>query len=791
MSTHGVAWMLLIVFLAVAIAVGIACVAVVRQVQIWTADLPTLENTDAFNLAETSTVYASDGETVLAEFQIENRIPLDSLDDISEWVITATLDTEDTRFYEHNGVDYWGLVRAVINNITGGTTQGASTITQQLIRNTVLSDEASEITLERKVREATLALEMEELYTKDEILLMYLNTINYGDGCYGIEAAAQHYFSKSASELTLVEAATLVGIPQSPSAYNPVDNPDACVERRNVVLYRMYSEGDITAAEYEDAIATPLELNVSEDTSYNGIYQYEYFTTYVRDLLLEEYSTAEIFEGGWTIYTTLDVDAQEALENSFESYYDGLNESLEFAGVAIDPNTGYILAMVGGKDFFEDQFNIATTKGRPTGSTFKVFTLVTAIEQGISPTTLVDCSTPVTVTTSTGEVDINNMSNIDYGIIPITTATYWSVNTGYVRLELEVGIEAVIETAYKMGITAELPAVPSLTIGVADITPLEMASAYGTLATYGIHYETTAITKIVDKTGNTIYEANTEGTRVLSESVAGATTSVLEGVTTVSGATGTAITMFDRRPVAAKTGSSDDWLDRWAIAYTPSISVAMWLGDRDNEVGYSGANLCTYAMNVFLNDYLADTEYEDFPSYTEPTYDNPYNEKQNLELGAEETLNEAPDTVGSTLEEALEALEDYPVLWVEEYNDTVEEGIVYDQEVDADLKEIILYVSKGPDPNKNTVTVTFNLNGGTLDGSTRPVSITVNAGDTITLPTPTRDGYTFRHWYPGSIAAGDTYTVTEDIIFTAQWVAVTTDSGDDSDDDSESDGDGG
>ena len=188
----------------------------------WTEDLPDPSQKDAFNLAQRSTVYASDGETVLAEFQIENREPLDSLDAISPYVIQATVATEDSRFYDHNGVDLFGIARAVVSNLFGGELEGASTITQQLVRNTLLTDEARDISLKRKVREAALALEMEKLYTKDEILLMYLNTINYGDGCYGIESAARHYYSKSAKDLNLTEAATLVGIPQSPTYLNPV-----------------------------------------------------------------------------------------------------------------------------------------------------------------------------------------------------------------------------------------------------------------------------------------------------------------------------------------------------------------------------------------------------------------------------------------------------------------------------------------------------------------------------------------------------------------------------------------
>ena len=697
MRTHGVAWVLLSACGLILFALVFGGLAVYRQVEAWCADLPSVDNTSAFALPQKSIVYAADGTTVLAEFQIEDRIPLESLDEVSPWLIQATLDNEDSRFYEHHGVDYWGLLRAFVNNLTGGELQGASTITQQLIRNTVLSSEANDISIRRKVREAVLATELEEIYSKEEILLMYLNTINYGDGCYGIEAAAQHYFSKSAADLSMLEAATLAGIPQSPSNLNPVDNPEACLARRNYVLRRMRIAGTITADEYASAVASPLELDVTVDHSFNGIYLYPYFTTYVRDQLLSQYSVSEIFAGGLTIYTTLDVEAQKIAQQACWDNYWRVTDGLEYAVAAIDPNTGYIVAMVGGKDFFEDQFNIATTKGRPTGSTFKVFTLITAIEQGINPNTLIDCTTPLVVSTSAGKHSISNMNGIDYGIISIARATAVSANTGYVRLMLKVTPRAVISTARRLGITADLPEVPTLTLGVADITPLQMASAYGCLATYGLYYEPTCITKIVDKSGNVIYEADPTGYRVLSESVAGATTQVLKGVT-AAGGTGSLITMFDRRDVAAKTGSSDGWKDRWTVAYTPSITVAVWLGDRDNKIAWGGANTTNYVAKDFLNGYLKNTPYENFPSFTPPPYNNAYNEEQAREM-AKKMLDKAPNVVGKKLTDALKTLDGYAVLYVKDYHATAAKDTVYKQEVDSKGKQLILYVSKGPRPS--------------------------------------------------------------------------------------------
>ena len=581
----------------------------------WTEDLPDITQKDAFNLAQRSTVYANDGTTVLAEFQIENREPVDSLDAISPFLVDATVATEDSRFYEHNGVDLFGIARAVISNLFGGELEGASTITQQLVRNTLLSDEARDITLKRKVREAALALEMEQLYTKDEILLMYLNTINYGDGCYGIEAASQHYFSKHASELTLPEAATLAGIPQSPSYLNPVYYPDACQNRRNSVLTRMVSYGAITEEQQDEATNTPLTLELTDAQGNNGIYLYPYFTSYVRDVLLEQYTTAEIFAGGLKIYTTLDIDMQDAAEAACEEQCDSMDDAYECALVAVDPNTGFIKALVGGKDFEKEQFNIAVQKGRPTGSSFKAFTLTAAISAGISPSTKVNCTSPATITGKR----IENFANINYGVRTIASMTAVSSNTGFARLQQEVGTQNVIEMARRLGVKkADLPAVTSLTLGVADITPLEMAQAYGTLASGGIYHEAVPIERIVDKHGNEIYKAETEGERVIDSSIAGAVTDVLQGVFYGEG-TASGYALADGRPVAGKTGTSEDFRDHTLIGYTPQLVCATWIGDRYNVYASDSVN-CNWLFKEFMDEALWDYPIEDFPAYTAPSY---------------------------------------------------------------------------------------------------------------------------------------------------------------------------
>ena len=621
--THAPAWVLLFIVAAICFVGVVAVRSVLSVTAGWTEDLPSVVESDAFNYSEKSTVYAADGKTVLAEFRLENREPLTDLSDVSELLVNATVDTEDNRFYEHNGVDLIGITRAVVNNLMGGSLEGASTITQQLVRNTILSDEMTTISLERKIREAELALEMEKYYSKDEILLMYLNTINYGDGAYGIEAASLHYFSKHASELTLVEAATLAGIPQSPSNWNPVYNPEGCKDRRNVVLSRMLSAGHITQAQYAEAASSDLNLNLEDESQEDGIYRYPYFTSYVRTWLLNEYSMNDIFAGGLKVYTTLDVEKQDIAEQTVADQSERMEDGLESALVAVDPSNGHVVAMVGGEDYRENQFNIAAQGGRPTGSSFKVFTLIAAIEAGINPTTLVDCSSPYKLKSGLGTVE--NYGGINYGTRSLQSATAVSSNTAYVQLQEYLGGQAVIDVCKRMGVdTSDLMNVDTLTLGVFDITPLEMASAYATLAAGGIHYDPVVVSKIFNSKGETVYENKQEGERVLSESVCGAVTSVLQTVFTQSDGTAASARLEGGREVAGKTGTTSDFHDHTLIGYTPDLACACWIGDRFAQI--TSENLsCNAMFKEFMDAALASTPMHSFPTYKDPEYNNKWN----------------------------------------------------------------------------------------------------------------------------------------------------------------------
>ncbi len=603
----------------------------------WLQDLPEYGDLESVNHAQKTQVFANDKTTLLAEFYIENRDPVET-SEISPYVLKGTVATEDERYYEHGGVDLPGIARALVVNLVGSDREGASTITQQFVRNTILSDEASDITLKRKVREAYLSIKLEEQYTKDEILLMYLNTINYGSGAYGIEAAAQTYFSKPASQLTLVEAATLIGIPQSPTYNNPVDYPDAALARRNVVLSRMLSNGYITQEEYNAAVATPLALNVKKSTT-DGIYAYPYFTSYVRDLLLSKYSLNDVFKGGLKVYTTLDPAIQNAAEQAAANKEARIADDLEVALTAVDPNTGYIKAMVGGKDFYSNQYNLATQAQRSPGSSFKTFTLVAALEQGISPSTTISASATATIDGWT----LENYDKTEWGTKTISGAFAVSSNTAFARLITAVTPAKVAEVAKRMGITTTLDVVPSMTLGSNGVTTLEMANAYATIANGGTRHEAQAIEMILDRNGKVFYQADTTGERALTPEIAYAATQVMEGV--ITSGTGTEARLSSGQVAAGKTGTSENWRDSYFCGITPQISVAIWVGARA-ERQMPASVTATSVFSDFVGTVLKGQPLKDFPTAATPTFKTYVNEK--LQIGTGSVSTEKKDTASDT-----------------------------------------------------------------------------------------------------------------------------------------------
>ncbi len=591
-------------------------------IDIWLKDLPDYTTPEAFLAAEPTQILDMNGELV-ADLHLQNRRSVD-LDQISPYVLKATVDTEDARFYNHNGIDPQGIMRAVVVSLKGGR-EGASTITQQLVRNTILSDEQFEKTIKRKVREAYLATQMERIFTKDQILNMYLNTIYYGNGAYGIEAAANTYFGKSAKDLTLSEAALLSGLPQAPSTYDPSQNMDAAIARRNIVLGRMETVGDITSEQKAEAEAESIELNSGtvEERGYN----YPFFTSYVRDVLEEDFQNNVIMKGGLKIYTTLDPKYQDAAEESVEEFLATTGDpNLQQAVVIMDPKNGHVKAIVGGRSWAKSQFNLATTSKRQPGSSIKGFVVASAIANGMSPTTLINCNSPLQI----GPYKVANYGFASFGNIPMSQATAISSNTGFVQIARAVGLDKFAETCKACGIDEEIPQWDSSALGAKEVSVLEMAEGYNTINAGGIHRDPVVVTKIEDRHGNIVYQHKDHTTEALTPQVASATTQVLRGV--VTGGTGAPLNnYFSSQPVAGKTGTTEFFGDLWFVGYTPQLTMAVWTGHADNTPVRIGGqpghpyNTSVPTFGMICSKILKGLPYEQFKDAGTPQYkDNSY-----------------------------------------------------------------------------------------------------------------------------------------------------------------------
>lgn len=533
--------------------------------------LPDMNDPNAFRVAQPTKIYSADNK-LLANFFLENRevVPISAIaTDLAHGFVAV----EDERFYQHKGIDTVGIARAVVIDIlTVSAKEGASTITQQYIRNTILANERYEVSAKRKIREMSLAMELEKRFTKDQILERYLNAVYFGDGAYGAEAAAREYFGKHANELSLAESAMLAGLPQSPERLNPYYNMTGAKARQRWVLGRMLANKYITQAQHDEADKQEIKLKRTVDPN-QGIYDCGYFVSYVRKQLLTQYSDALVFKGGLKVYTTIDTRLQRAAERAVRSVLPNAKDP-DAALVSIDPRTGRIVAMYGGRNYNKSRYNTATQGRRQPGSSFKMFVLVTALEKGYPPKRPVNSSSPALI----GRSPVWRVSNSEgsgRGYITITQATKYSVNTVFARLIDELGAREVARTAKRMGITSPVPAFPSIALGSAPVSPLDMASAYGTLANNGVLNKPTAIVKIVDPDGNVIYEHKPSGTKVLSPEVAWAATQQLLGV--VRGGTATRAA-FGGREIAGKTGTAQNYQDAWFCGYTPQLSTAVWMG---------------------------------------------------------------------------------------------------------------------------------------------------------------------------------------------------------------------
>jgi penicillin-binding protein 1A len=572
-------------------AVGVAWLASVYD------SAPSLASLRPITKGAVSKVYAADGSLIGVIHSDKIRQPISSAR-IPQDLKDATVAIEDRRFYSHGGIDPSAIIRAGWEDLTAGgkPVEGGSTITQQLVRNLYIQDPQD--TLKRKIIEAHLANEEEDQHSKDWILTKYLNTASYGTNegatAIGVEAAAETYYSKHARDLTLPEAATIAGMPQAPSQYNPLLNPRAALARRNEVLAAMKQQGKITASEYDDAAGQDLGLDPGH--KYSRIRQ-PYIFDLVKQELQDRYGVNTVQNGGLKVYTTIQPRLQEAAQNAVDSCsvcYSGGGPASALA--SIDPSNGEIVALASTQRYsLTSQFNFAAHAQRQPGSSFKTYDLTAAIKQGIDPdSTYYNGSSPITLEIPGGSSWTVNNAEPGGGVMPLTEATWDSVNAIFAQLGLDVGPENIAKTAYEMGITSPLgvkgahdipcklgpncyippaDAIGGLSVGV---TPLEQADAYATLANGGVHHDATAIDRVVFPGGKVDEPSAGEGKRVLTPGQAYEVTKVLEGV--ITSGTGAGYTSIGCSSEAGKTGTSEGLSDAWFVGYTPMYSTAVWTG---------------------------------------------------------------------------------------------------------------------------------------------------------------------------------------------------------------------
>ena len=526
-----------------------------------------------------SQFYDINGNVIYTTLSEERRIPV-NIDKIPKHVQKAFIAIEDNRFYEHGGIDYRGTARALVSTLSGREVQGGSTITQQLAKNAFLTQERSII---RKIKEAFIAKELEHKYTKDEILSMYLNRIYFGQGAYGIESASLYYFDKHVQNLDIAEAATLAAIPKSPNYYNPFENPQESKKRQELVIDQMVKYGFINAEQAAQAKAKKMVYSTSHKVKSDPR---GYFFDMISQKVIEEVGADALYKGGLKIYTTLDMDMQKAAENAMRhlpSYYtDGKKLTQpQMALAAVDPKTGYVKAMIGGRG--QDKFNRATLAVRQPGSAFKPFVYLTAMQNGFTPASIIEDKEEEFAKGWKPQ----NSDMKWHGKVSLRTALKRSFNVPTIKLAREVGVDKIVANAEKMGISTlvDSGAYSDVNLAMAlgglskGVNPLEMASAYGVLATNGLYSKPIALLKIVDREGKVLYQAKPQTKRVIDATSAYLTTNMLEDVLV----SGTAGGMGIGRPAAGKTGTTDTYIDAWFVGYTPDLSTAVWVGDDNNK----------------------------------------------------------------------------------------------------------------------------------------------------------------------------------------------------------------
>ncbi len=589
---------------------------------------PSIASLEQYQPAQTSKLYAADGRFI-TELGLERRT-LVRLQDIPKHVRDAVVTTEDRRFYQHSGIDYFRIFGAALRNIrAGGYAQGFSTITMQLARN-VFSDRISrEKTILRKIKEAKVARAIEQRYTKNKILELYLNQVYLGNGAYGVETASQRYFGKSVRDVNMAEAAVLAGLLKGPERYNPRRFADRAIQRRNTVLELMRRAGTLSDADASLAKASPLQLGERSESGDVA----PYFVEWVRQEL-EQHFGSSLYEEGLKVYTTLDVDMQTAAERAMETQLQAIEAGqfgpyrhltyeaylarsaeggqtgaanspyLQGAFVALEPRSGAVRAMIGGRDFSDSKFNRAVQALRQPGSTFKPIVYATAVHEGYGPSQLVD-DAPISIEQEVGGTwRPGNFDGKYLGPIPMRQALYQSRNVSAIRTGLTVGVDSVTHMARRFGITTPIPPYPSIFIGSADVYPLQMISAYSVFANLGLRSTPHAVLRVEDANGKEIWKPVVVQQPVLTPEESWIMVSMMKDVV-VRGTAARVWSSGFRVPAGGKTGTTNDGADVWFIGYTADLVAGVWMGfDKPQKIkaNAQGGSLASPAWSAFMMD---------------------------------------------------------------------------------------------------------------------------------------------------------------------------------------------
>lgn len=550
---------------------------------------------------------------LLTEFhEVENRSEKVALTEINIKLQQAFLAIEDARFYEHFGIDFVRIFGSALTNWRSGSLkQGASTITQQLARNAFLTQEK---TFARKVKEILLSFKIEQKFSKQEIFELYLNEIYFGHGAWGIASASQIYFGKKPSELSLSEAAILAGLPKNPTRYDPFINPKRSKERQILVLNKMVDHKFITPEQAANAKDAQIHLATAKKEIVNA----PYFVEHIRTQLINKFGPKKVYTEGLKVYTTIDPKMQKDAETAFNNaqiFKDNpleTNPTMQGALISLEPQTGYIKAMVGGRSYEQSEFNRAVQAKRQPGSTFKPFIYATAIEMGLSPNTVMADEPIEFVNPYTGKVwRPANYENRYYGDVTLRTALEKSLNSIVVKLLQKTGIPRVVSLAHKMGIRTNIGSNLSIALGAVEVTPIDMATAYAVYANNGIKVMPVSILKILDNNDNVVYEHTYKGEEVLDPQTAYVMTDMMKGV--IERGTGTSAKIG--RPAAAKTGTTNNYIDAWFIGFTPNLVTAIYIGNDDRKPlgkGKSGGRIVGPIWKEYMLAAVKDTPISDF-----------------------------------------------------------------------------------------------------------------------------------------------------------------------------------